>query len=642
MAAKTIDRHSYILALGAFIVCIVLWKGGKSVDSTWLFGGMAVLATAVTCLLDRDLRKMSLPSWFHILWVSFLGVSVLSYAYSSTQNYGLDEIIRDVSAYLLCGAVWKFARLEPKRALPGLASALTIATLLACAVGALVYSLQPVNRFVGSFFDSRFITDYWPNAWAQYLLLAWPVVLYRMREWKWWNQGLLLGVLLAALCLSYSRGGFLAASAQIVLLLSLTLWDRSARKELSGFILTAGLAVIVAFGLFTASNAVRQVSFPVQSVVEKATFTAAEGTSSISERQQFWVQSVMLAADRPWLGWGPYSFRFVQPRLQTAVYETSDHPHNVFLKIAMERGTPACIIFLSLLAAFFITTCRAAKANTSAGRFAVFACLGVIGVLIHSFIDYNLQFVSIAAPFWILLAAASAQNKQVVPARGNTLELSVSVLLLILLVWEGFFLVTSSLGRRAEAANNLVQADYYYQLSSPELFSRDLALAHGALLLRMGEPERALPVIDRAIRQNPEDARVWQLQGDAAREQQDWELAVINYYKAYNLAPYNYLSPFVGFLGLTVADREHRGYYRQPMVQEELFRIMRSYSLAIQKNSHFIALSDSVELLGRASTLLSKAYPSQSAYLQSLTTPAIKHAKTERERLATAPRGMLW
>jgi O-antigen ligase len=53
--------------------------------------------------------------------------------------------------------------------------------------------------------------------------------------------------------------------------------------------------------------------------------------------------------ERPMIGFGPGTFRFVQPQLQHEVLATSDHPHNVFLKLAMERGWPAATFFCFFL-----------------------------------------------------------------------------------------------------------------------------------------------------------------------------------------------------------------------------------------------------------------------------------------------------
>jgi hypothetical protein len=197
------------------------------------------------------------------------------------------------------------------------------------------------------------------------------------------------------------------------------------------------------FTFFTV-NTLRSQFYPVQSVTEKITFTADEGGSSVSERRDFWNQAWLLSRERPLFGWGPYSFRFVQPRLQTEVLATSDHPHNVFLKLAMERGLPAAILFAIVIICIVFHAVKSvqfslpAVALAEAGSLSiqtVSVLIAVLGVLAHNLIDFNLQFVGIALPFWLLLSmlVPSQQQDQFLPVvrlrRGA--EIALAALLLV-------------------------------------------------------------------------------------------------------------------------------------------------------------------------------------------------------------------
>jgi hypothetical protein len=185
------------------------------------------------------------------------------------------------------------------------------------------------------------------------------------------------------------------------------------------------------------------------------------------------------------------------------VLETSDHPHNLFLKIAVERGVPAAVLFIVLLLSIFI----------SIGRFRVpgsrlrtqivpqpvtqnpqqFLLIAVLGVLAHNLIDYNLQFVGIALPFWMMLGILSGSAHCRLPAMPlpvtdghiadpNTLnkkivqlfELCIAVILLFIAFYEGLFLLTSSMGRHAEVRDDTVIALRWYDRSTGEFFSRDM------------------------------------------------------------------------------------------------------------------------------------------------------------------------
>jgi O-antigen ligase len=378
----------------ALLVAAALWRGGKGLEATWLLAGAAVIAT-----FSSTKRVSATPG----VWISlmlFVLWTVLSYLLSTTGNYGLDEVLRDTSLVLVF--LWAVPLLEKGWDAPfarRLVTVLAITTLVCCAVGVAVYIFQPVNRFVGSFFYYRFSTDYWPNAWAEFVLLTWPVVMLWSRKFPTWLRVLLLGGVLGCLFLSFSRGAFLVFIVQIVLLASM-------RPRALLPLIGSG---IIAVALFLGINAVRAGFHDVESVSAKATFTSSEGSSSISERRAFWEQSLRLSLVHPVVGWGPYSFRFIQPRLQTEVFATSDHPHNVFLKLALERGWPGMLFYLFALVGILVPA-GVALLRRKRNDLILFAFIGIVGVFTHNLIDYNLQFVGIALPLWLFLAAVTASR----------------------------------------------------------------------------------------------------------------------------------------------------------------------------------------------------------------------------------------
>src|SRR6185295_13667108 len=102
------------------------------------------------------------------------------------------------------------------------------------------------------------------------------------------------------------------------------------------------------------------------------------------EREDFWHQAIALAQEKPLLGWGPYSFRFIQPHVQKSVLATSDHPHNVFLKYAAERGVPAALFLLVIVAWALLAGIRSSKkSNDGSVPIKIFFVVGVAGVIAH-------------------------------------------------------------------------------------------------------------------------------------------------------------------------------------------------------------------------------------------------------------------
>lgn len=661
MHAERFHRALQMMLL-FFVAFSVLWKGGKSLETTWL------LVAVAWCFVMTSwwLRRRDHPSGsFHDLssglWFAAVGsalLAVLSFLVSETKNYGLDEVLRDGSLLLLFPSLVRDARRDPAgsvRLLTGIAMAACVASV----IGMGVYVLQPVSRFVGTFFDHRFHTDYWPNAWAQFLLLAWPIV----SLWAWRAERrpsrmfrlVLLGVLLGTLLLSYSRGALLTFVGQIILggLLIIQhhrLSGRSPGRLLLGYFPSAAFLrvcgiVAIALLTFLSLNIFRGQFFEVESLLRKATFTADEGTSSVSERSQFWDQALILARSRPLLGHGPYSFRFLQPVLQEGVYETSDHPHNVFLKFAMERGWPAAILFGVFLAIVILRACAMLRRPHMQHRFLMSVLLlSITGVAAHNLIDYNLQFVGIAVPFIVILALMESlfapQAQTVVQMRmRRTMEIALLSGLLIVAISEGRTLVLSSLGRHAEARGDAAAALAWYDASKQGVFSRDLQLSHASVLLAEKRVDDALGAIEDYETQNIVDARAWKMRGDVLRLQGDFAAARDAYEVAFTFGRYNYLSILEGLLLVW----EDLGDATSPLAAEQdVIETMRRFAQAISRNTHFVALSDNVETFLRITEKLGPLYPDREAELDILAARVDRSAKRERAKIDARRPGMLW
>lgn len=653
LRAQRIERIAG-LVVPVFVVCSVLWKGGKTLETTWALAALAALLTFLQAWRFRGHRDgpVDAPLPLQTGLLLFLIWMVVSFVLSSTRNYGLDEVLRDAALVLLFLWAVREQALSPRFA-ERIVAAIAIATLLASAIGIAVYILQPVNRSVGTFFDWRFTTDYWPNAWAEFLLLGWPMVWFWTQRRSFLLRTVTLGIVLGTLLLSFSRGAVIVFFGQIsfgCVLIGIRMWQQG---KFSGRVREEGIAVAgiilctaaITLATFAGVNALRSRFHEVESVVGKVTFTASEGVSSVSERRQFWEQALRLANARPLVGWGPYSFRFVQPRLQTEVYATSDHPHNVFLKLAMERGWIAAILFAFVLLAILIPAIGAIVRGHRrddplhpAMRTALL--IAAAGVLAHNLIDYNLQFTGIAAPLWLTLALlvmptkVHLKNTKIV----HILPLLIATLLLIAAVLEGRFLLLSSLGRRAEAAVEIDTALAWYGRARGELFSRDMHLSRDTLFLQKNEPERAAEALDDYARVNQEDARLWILRGNAALRAGDHDDALRQYTEALRLGRYNYLEPLEGTLRI-LRDRPRA---EAAARKSEFLDLVRRYGDAILHNAHFIALSQNVETFGRVSALLQGLYPDERGRLREFTSRVLRHAEEERAKSFSRSPGLLW
>ncbi len=664
-----------------FVAGAILWRGGKSVDATWMFGVVTIFVLC-TGLWFPVLRRLGfpkddarpqvmtvpLPLWGILLF--FVAWSACSFLLSSTRTYGLDELVRDASCVLLF--LWIVRRAGNTRVsvlLEGCLWTITLAAGIAVLFGLAVYVFQPVNRFVGTFLDWRFHTDYWPNAWAQFALLAWPMAALlasrRVTQIKRWIFAGITGLLVGSLFLSFSRGGLIAFVGQIACLAllwgALTLRDvrvaKAAAQRWKQVLFGAIGALVVALILFSGANVLRSQRYDVESVGDKVSFQAAEGTSSIDERAQFWSQALTLSFERPLFGYGPYSFRFAQPHLMEHVLATSDHPHNVFLKLAAERGWPAALAFVAFLLYVLGLSVRHLfldrKTDWSLGNDArtIALLVAALGVLAHNLIDYNLQFVGIVLPLWIVFALLSTHLAEKRPVSRasfahwrvsrslSRIESVVILLLLVTVAWEGAFLVASSLGRRADAAGDDRTALLWYERSVPEWFSRDLLLARASLLEQGGLLDEADAVLAQSIEENSVDARAWRIRAELALRRNEHELAVRYADHAYRLGRYTDIGILRVVIDAGVQAGEADGLRAR---KQEFDTLFAAYAEAIERNTHHIALGGSVEELHTIAAQLSRLFPNDAERYLDISSDAAAHAEVERAIYAARPAGLLW
>ena len=85
-----------------FLVFALLWKGGKSLEATWLLTILAWLCTYVYWAGQKKKKEEDpVPASVWILLMLFVAWTIASFAVSSTVNYGLDEVFRTASFALI-------------------------------------------------------------------------------------------------------------------------------------------------------------------------------------------------------------------------------------------------------------------------------------------------------------------------------------------------------------------------------------------------------------------------------------------------------------------------------------------------------------------------------------------------------------
>ncbi|MBU1151821.1 O-antigen ligase family protein, partial [Patescibacteria group bacterium] len=451
--------------------------------------------------------------WDKLFLLLFMGLYALSFVFSKTQNLGFPELLAFLSVgtfYLL----FAYRKIEWKW---GFLRVVGLGAILAVVLGFVLYVSKAEVRMVGPFFNTWYRSHQWPNGFALFLILIWPVLLLLLKEKFKTGKAIILGLVLSALLLSYSRGALIAFGGQIVLL-GVYYW-RSIDKKLLVWAVTVALLAVF---FFSFTNYVRGMKYAVVDVVEKAGFENAESLTSKTERVDFWKGAIAIIKEEPLLGYGPFSFRYAYNPHQTTFLGTSDHPHNIFLKIGAENGLPAMLAFLGFLISGFVLIVRRFKGLEKGDRdLVVFLGVAVAGAIAHNLIDYNFNFfVNLLLLFVFLTFMRSA----VVGKEGGKCYgiKFLAILLAVIALYEGVIFGLSYTGR-ADLTQYLYPRLYY--------------IAGAQVDIENGDYNGAIENANTEIELNPIDGEAHYLRGVAKFGLGDKDAAVADFAKAIELDP---------------------------------------------------------------------------------------------------------
>jgi putative inorganic carbon (HCO3(-)) transporter len=204
-----------------------------------------------------------------------------------------------------------------------------------------------------------------------------------------------LCILVIALTTTHSRMGNTAFFAS--LLIAGAIGIILARRATRNTVLL--LASLIAIDLFIVGS-----WFGVEKLAHRLEGTTVQ---SVEEREEPVAYALNIIKDYPLAGAGPGSFYVTFPRYRHEMITTfTDHAHNDYVEIAAESG----LLGLALLGTFVVMSLAAAllaqwRRRDPLMRGMSFACvMGVTAILIHSWVDFNLQIPANAALFMVTLA----------------------------------------------------------------------------------------------------------------------------------------------------------------------------------------------------------------------------------------------
>lgn len=576
-----------------------------------------VLLLAVLWLVrkERAMRGTDITLEKVVVFVFLLFVG-LSFVFSETRNVGFPEVMAYFGAF---GLYLALAYRENKW-MGTFLKVVCLGAVMAAALGFVIFlSREAPPRMIGPFFNIFYASHLWPNAFALFLLIAWPIFLLFLSKSRWWILG--LSLVLAALYLTYSRGAYLCFIGQLALLAAY--FAKSLAKaevvrkvgQTVVFVLVIGVSASVMRGMIFENNI---------SLTDRATFQNNEVATSIDERIDFWIGAWELMWERPLVGHGPFSFKYLyQAEKQREFLAIADHPHNVFLKIGAENGAVAFfafVLFFMFVLAVWISRFRQLESSDKNLSFVV--GVSVVGGFAHNLIDYNFNFLanlilifvllaffrSISVPRKASFAKASASKtfvsktfavqKKYTRKGGNGFLLWVFGLLVAgVAIFEGVILVATNLSSYPYLREmSFYPRNYYSDMADNALFAGDFGGVESAS--------------GKQLSLNPYDSQMYYLLGVArfsAVNPAFDEIKAAEYFKkAISLNPYNDLNYYREYLSALISFGNREDIIK---VKDKLLAMLERYEFLVKHNVHFTAYTSNADAAVDIYKILAMYFP---------------------------------
>jgi O-antigen ligase len=217
--------------------------------------------------------------------------------------------------------------------------------------------------------------------------------------------GLAAALMASTIFLSGSRGGMLAFIAQMALLAVIVIWQRKGRRKVAA---TLAIFLVLGIGLLAWLGG-GELSQRLASIHSETRTEISGGTRLDIDRD-----ALKMSARKPVSGWGLGVFPDIYPQFRS--FHTNffiNEAHNDYLQLLVEMGG---LGFATMLWFVWMVYREGAKklANwmeDTNGAVALAAMLGATGILVHSFVDFNLQVPANAALFYVLCTVAAMESR---------------------------------------------------------------------------------------------------------------------------------------------------------------------------------------------------------------------------------------
>jgi O-antigen ligase len=211
-----------------------------------------------------------------------------------------------------------------------------------------------------------------------------------------------------SLLLTGSRGGFVSVLAEMAIMGWVMIW----RNPLPGRrirVAATGLGLVAAAALFFWL-------VPTFVLTKLGTIKNYVPEASEGSRPNLWRNSLGIFRGHPLVGAGMGSFVTAYPPYQTTASDlVTEHAHNDYVEALTETGLLGGVLILAALVLFIHRTFRnlVVQSENEPGWIQLGATIACCGLLIHSFVDFNLHIPANAVWFAFCAGLASLSSRTI-------------------------------------------------------------------------------------------------------------------------------------------------------------------------------------------------------------------------------------
>lgn len=556
---------------GALLALLILIPaalyGGKHELAIPAAAGLIVL-TAIVIRRYPAVRKLPPSVWPLLLFLLWLAIST---SFFSTRPYASAVAMIPIFAGALIFLLLQSFPPGPKT-LKIFSGALLGGAAIVILYGLYIY-LSP--RFpslrMGGVFRQH-------NAWAGLLAALLPLsvytALFEKKARLIWNLAAVL--ITSALVLTFSRGGFIAAAAALVIFLGL-LWRQNQHCQgetlpVAGKVspyrthwttvqalLIITIGGLLAYGLYSVKTA----NFATVGIAVANSPYAGErpeqGETSVNARLEYWRAALKIFKEKPLIGRGLDTFGQEYRRIQTDPRFYSVDPHNLPLKLLAELGLIGTILFILFLISSVWPKLKAGWQRQNKAPATIVLLAGLIGLLLHYGVDLDLTFPAHYLIFFTLAGLVakpeteSADNENSHRTRYPIFLIAALILFLLTAVryTSHYYFERVKLVSTTEGNGNLVSFEKLLAQSERyNPFNPGRALSVARFYLENGDRERALLFARKAAAIQPLDSDTRLITGQILAGLEENAVAEAELRLAIEYAPARDLEAYVHLVNL--------------------------------------------------------------------------------------------